>query len=507
MGRDRLGGPGQRRVGRLAGWAAVLLLATAGTAAAQEPAACRPHITLSFEPLPGPAEPPKPGDQPPAPAEHPLDLETALGLAGADNPTIALAREAVRASLAEQLRARALLLPTLNAGTSFDDHRGNLQSSQGVIENVNRQALYAGAGASAVGAGTVTIPGVRVTAQVADALFEPRAAREQVAARRFDALATRNRILLDVAVTYFALQGAEARVGQYRVAERDLGDVVRLSEDQARVGQRRVGDAERLQSAAALLHTREQAAEEEVAVTSAELARLLSLDPAVRLRTPDGPLPLVRLVDPAVPLEALVQVAVRNRPEVAARTADVAVVATHLRQERVRPWVPLLSAGFSVGTFGGGSDQADTRFGHFAGRTDFDALAVWSLDGLGLGNAAVQRRLRADVGAAEAERARVIQQVGREVADAYAVSAARLRQVEVARRRVASAAAAYREDLRRSRNLLGWPIEVLDSADQLSAARQELIGAVVGYDQAQFRLFVALGQPPTLALPANADHR
>jgi outer membrane protein TolC len=309
-----------------------------------------------------------------------------------------------------------------------------------------------------------------------------------------------------VATTYFALLGAEARVSQYRVAERDLDDVVRLSVNQARVGQRPDSDAERLRSAASLLHTREQAAEEEVAVTSAELARLLSLDPAVRLRGPGDPLPLVRLADPAVPLEALVQVAVRNRPEVAARSADVAVVATHLREERVRPWVPLLSVGFSAGTFGGGSDQADTRFGHFGGRTDFDALAVWSLDNAGLGNWAVQRRLRADVDAAEAERARVIRQVGREVADAYAVSAARLRQADLARRRVASAAAAYREDLRRARNLLGRPIEVLDSVDQLAAARQELIGAVVGYDQAQFRLFVALGQPPTVALPANADH-
>src|SRR5262249_58456688 len=132
---------------------------------------------------------------------------------------------------------------------------------------------------SAVGAGTVTIPGVRLTAQVADAVFEPRAARQQVAASNFDALATRNRVLLDVATRYFALVGAEARLQALRQSEADLGEVVRLSVNFAKAGQRREGDAQRARSEAALLHTEELRAEEEGAVAAAELARLLSLDP------------------------------------------------------------------------------------------------------------------------------------------------------------------------------------------------------------------------------------
>src|SRR5262249_24107949 len=68
---------------------------------------------------------------------------------------------------------------------------------------------------------------------------------------------------------------------------------------------------------------------------------------------------------------------------------------------------------FSAGQFGGGSDQADNRFGHFDGRTDLDVLTVWSLQNFGLGNLAVQRRQRAVVGEAVAERLRVIDQVRR----------------------------------------------------------------------------------------------
>src|SRR3569623_2087962 len=92
---------------------------------------------------------------PPAAAEYPIDLPTALGLAGAENPTIALAQEAVRARLAEQLKADALLLPHLQAGVSADIHRGSLLSAQGIVRDVDRQSLYAGFGAAATGGGTV----------------------------------------------------------------------------------------------------------------------------------------------------------------------------------------------------------------------------------------------------------------------------------------------------------------------------------------------------------------
>jgi outer membrane protein TolC len=317
-----------------------------------------------------------------------------------------------------------------------------------------------------------------------------------------------------VTTRYLALAGAEARVAALRRSESEVGEVgevARLTANFARVGQGRESDAERARSEALLLHAQEQAAEEEVAVASADLARLLSTDPAVRLRPDGGLVPLVALVDPRIGLEALVQTALANRPEVAARSASVAATATRLREEQVRPFVPQLFVGYSAGEFGGGSNQGDTRFDHFDGRTDFDVLAVWSLENFGLGNLAEQRRRRAEVGEAEAERGRVIDRIRREVAEAYALSAARLREMELARRRVETAQEAYQLDLRRIKNLIGsprlkvaaHPIEVLNSATLLTAARLDLVRATVGYDQAQFQLFVALGRPPTLALPGN----
>jgi outer membrane protein TolC len=269
----------------------------------------------------------------------------------------------------------------------------------------------------------------------------------------------------------------------------------------AATGQGRQADADRAASESQLLRAEGQRAEEAAAVAAAELAELLSTDPTTRVRPTDEFLAPVELVPPGARLEDLVRVAELNRPEVAARTATVAVTQIRLRQERVRPFVPLLWVGYSAGGFGGGSDQTDPRFGRFDGRTDLDVLAVWSLENAGLGNVAVQRQRRAEVRQALAGRVREIDRVRREVADAYALAAARLREMEAARRRVAAATEGSRLDLIRTRNLEGRPIEVLNSLTTLAAARQELIQAVTGYNLAQFQLFVALGRPPTLAVP------
>jgi outer membrane protein TolC len=389
-----------------------------------------------------------------------------------------------------------LLLPTLHVGADFNSHQGNLQTSRGVIVDVDRQSAFVGAGAAAVGAGTVTVPGVRLVGHLADAWFEPQAARQQVTAASFDSRAVCNSILRDAAVQYFALLGAQARLAALRQSIDEIDAVVRQTASFAKAGQGRQSDADRAASEAHLLQTQAQHAEEDVAVAAAELSRLLSLDPTCGVRPSDESLGIIELVDPSTSLESLIQSALRCRPEVAARSATIAEREARLSEERVRPFVPLVSVGYSAGGFGGGSNLADTRFGPLSGRGDFDAYAVWSLANFGFGNAAVQKQRRAQVGQAEADRLDVITTIRREVADAFADVAAQRQQIEIAKRQLRSAEEGFRLDMQRSRNLEGLPIEVLDSVELLVTARLAAVQAAIGFNQAQVRLFVALGQAP-----------
>jgi outer membrane protein TolC len=101
----------------------------------------------------------------------------------------------------------------------------------------------------------------------------------------------------------------------------------------------------------------------------------------------------------------------------------------------------------------------------------------------------------------------VLDRVRTEVATAYAGTHARFAQIETAEQAVRTSQRAFEEDFRRTRNQEGLPIEVLDSLRLLDRSRTAYLDAIVDYNEAQFRLYVALGQPPadTLARPVPAD--
>jgi len=446
---------------------------------------------------------------PPAEEERLIDLPTALQLAEATNPTIALGRQAIVEAVALQSGARAMLLPTLNAGSNYHLHQGVLQASFGEIRNVNSQSIYVGAGARTLAAETLAIPGVRIFSHLGDALFAPLAAGQIVCARNADSLATDNSTLLAVVERYLELAMAETSLDAIHRGEDSMRVIVLATAAFAKTGQGREGDFNRARADALLLHNEEQQLQEDVAVASAELSRVLHLDPSIRLRTQPRELELVQLVDPDYSVETLVEMAQAARPELAARMAEIAAADYRVRQECTRPFLPVVSVGFSGGAFGGGGtfNPGQQFFQAFGGRTDFDVMAVWSVQNLGFGNSALQKRSRAERDQAIAARGRMANQVAREVGDAYAKSESKKRQVAIARQRLQSAIAGAQEELERTRGGESLPIEALNSVRLLGEAGVALVQAVGGYDLAQFELFVAIGQTPTGSLPDPGSRR
>jgi outer membrane protein TolC len=436
---------------------------------------------------------------PSKPAPNTIDLGIALRLAGIDNPTIRIAQERVQEALADRLAARTLLLPTVNVGGNYRQHDGPIQAAPGYIRDVDIRSLYAGAGARTLAADTVAFPGIRLFAHLGDAVYEPLAAQQRVAARRSDAQAVQNAILLDVVTAYLELIGAEARHSVFRDGQEQLAEVVRLTAVYAEKGQGRQGEAQRAAANAARLARNLAQIEEEIAAASSQLSRLLSLDPAIQLQTPGGPVEVIRLIPEDTELESLVTAALRSRPEFLARSAEVMEAHVRVRQEEVRPWVPTLSVGYSAGAFGGGGNLATPDFSPLSGRSDFDVVAVWNFENLGLGNRARSERADAVVGQAVAGLSALTNQVRREVAEALAAARAAARQMEAARQALAPAEEGFNQESERIRQGEGRPIELLDSFRQLLESRQEILRAAVAFNIAQFRLFVAVGRNPLAA--------
>ena len=244
-------------------------------------------------------------------------------------------------------------------------------------------------------------------------------------------------------------------------------------------------------------------AEEGAAVAAARLAHRLHLEQSVRLRPIAPAVEKVTIVDPAVPVPELIQAALEGRPELRAQNAALAAAEIRHQQERYRPILPTLWLGYSAGAFGGGSSLTTPGLANFAGRSDFDVMAFWTLSNLGLGNLALQKQRRAEAGQAAGERSRIIAEIRTEVSVAHASVEAARQQIEITTREQTSAEAGFREDLERIRNTVGRPIEVVNSLQLLNQARVARIRAVVDYNKAEFRLFVSLGSPPPPGNPPN----
>jgi len=162
--------------------------------------------------------------------------------------------------------------------------------------------------------------------------------------------------------------------------------------------------------------------------------------------------------------------------------------------------------GFSSGGFGGGSNLVRPIFGGFSGRSDFDAISYWSLHNLGVGNLALIRAANAGTRLAEFQDLAMLDRVRDEVAEAFALTHARFAQIGEVEEAVRSGMQGYQLDRERIRQgvpgegLNPLPIEVLNSLNLLYRSRLEYLDAIVDYNQAHFRLYVALGQPSAAAL-------
>ena len=234
-------------------------------------------VTLSLT-MAGVAEEKATGVLVPTSGSMRIDLATALKLARVRNSDIALAREAVKQSGAQLRQKQYLLIPTLSFGASYHHTEGPLQETGGELQDVNRSSGYFGAGAGAVGAGSPAVPGLSLTVNLADAYFEPLAARQNQAAVEAAADAAHNSVLLEVAEAYLDLVRAQAHVAVSEEAVQNASELGRHTRDFAASGEGLQSDAQRAEVERLIRLGKLEAARGNLAGTAAELGRLLHLE-------------------------------------------------------------------------------------------------------------------------------------------------------------------------------------------------------------------------------------
>ena len=251
-------------------------------------------------------------------------------------------------------------------------------------------------------------------------------------------------------------------------------------------------------------------AQERWRVAGAELNRLLRLDPAAIVDPVEPPHLSVSLIGLEHPVDTLIPVGLRNRPELASQQALVEAALQRLRQERLRPLVPSLvlrgqgpPINSTFGVFGGGNDA----LGNYGIRSDFDIQLVWEFQNLGLGNHAKIKASKAEQQATILELFRLQDRIAAEVVQAHAQAksaADRMLDAESGLKDAADSVEKNFQGLSQTRRageliiLMIRPQEVIAAIQALSQAYVDYYGSIADHNRAQFRLYRALGYPAHL---------
>jgi len=377
---------------------------------------------------------------------------------------------------------------------NYNKHEGRIQDVIGFAFPTSRGAAFGGLGAGAVGAGSPSVPGVYMQFHTADALYQRQITGYALDARAYQSTAVANDQMLEAAVAYLSLLQAQA---QRAIAAETLAhgeELVKVTSEFAKAGAGTLADADRAAAAVALVRNEATRAEEAVAVASARLAQVLSLDPLQTIVPQEETVAPLELAPHDLATGDLVATGLMNRPELAASRALVCEAVNRLRREEHAPWLPSILLGVSYGAFGAGLGGDITNGGD---RFDFDGVAWWEVRNLGFGERAARDNARAQIQQARMREVETMDLVAREIVEAQTQVAARKRQIEVAQEGITAAQQSYQRNLERIRNAQGLPIEVLQSIQALDAARREYLRAVIDYNTAQFRLQRALGWPVT----------
>jgi outer membrane protein TolC len=455
------------------------------------------------------ALPPSPGPNPlatglalkPAPLEptdvrFPINVATALRLSDARPLIVAAAQASVWVAEADLTRAKVLWVPTLNVGFDYLRHDGGGPDfNKGIMTAPSTNFFYGGVGA------TGNLP-------IADAIFQPLAARQVLNSRHWDVQSAKNDALLQTADAYF-------RVHQYRgtyagalyAVERGrelVGRVDQLSKEFVPKV-----EVDRARNMLADLEQRAVSARQEWRVQSANLTQVLRLDPRAVVEPLEHDHAQVTLIDPGRALDELMPVALTNRPELASRQALVQAMVAQIRLEKSRPFIPnILLNGFQTpnemiqaGIFGLGPNSS---LNQWRGRDDFSIQPMWQLEAFGIGNLARIKGQRGNESMAIVEFLKAQDTVVADVTRSQArvqSAAARVVQADRALRTGIITFNGHLEGLGQTRRfgdvlvLTFRPQEAVYSLQQLNVSFEEYFATVADYNRAQFGLFHALGYP------------
>jgi outer membrane protein TolC len=341
-----------------------------------------------------------------------------------------------------------------------------------------------------------------------DIIFEPLRARQNFNSARWDIQTAKNDALFMTATAYFNVHRYR---GQYAGALEVVQRGRQLVEAMTALSKDLISavEIERARNLLADLEQRAVSDRQYWRRTSADLTRVLRLDPRAVVEPLEHDHLQITLIDPSRSLDDLIPIALTNRPELASHQALVQATLVAIRREKLRPLMPsLLINGFQTpyelieaGANGQGSGG---KLNLWNSRDDISGQVLWAARSMGLDNLAAIKEQRGIASRTLVELFQLQDKVAADVTQTQADLQSAAARIVQAERELKAAIINYNgnfEGLKQTRRFgdvliqIFRPQEVVFALQLLARAYDNYFITVADYNTAQFQLFHALGYP------------
>ena len=408
----------------------------------------------------------------------PIDLPTALRLAGAQNLDVQIARDQLKEARANRASALEKFFPWLAPGVSYHRRDGVAQAvPAGTISDAHFQSYS---------------PGATVGAQLdlGDAIYTTLAARQLANAAGHAIDAQRQDAVLAAAQGYFDLANAQALVGAADEALHIAQDYQNQLHEAVVAGIAFKGDELRVQTETEHDQILLRRAIAQQRVAAAQLAQILHLDATVELVPKSSDLVPLALIATNIALDTLARQALRERPELQQSRALTLAARDTKNGATYGPLVPTLNAQYFGGALGGGPDGGPENTGP---ESDIFAGVTWRIGPGGLFDFGKIHASRARLDAARAAGEKIHDRILREVVEARTDVDSLHDQLATAQSDLATADETLRLTQQRKDFGVGIVLENIQAQQSLARARADYLTIVAEYDKAQYALSRAVG--------------
>lgn len=408
----------------------------------------------------------------------PMTLDYIMRTAQDQNGQIAIAREKLNESFANQELAAKRWLPDLYAGTAWYRHEGGIQDFKGNLIHSSYGSLFAGIE-------------LRGKLDLREAAYQKIDAERRVWQQKGEVSKLTSENLLDAANTYIDLLATRTGEAIGLEMEKKLNDLLNKAQKLTNIDPGVKVEVTRIESELSSQKQLTRKLREGAVAANAKLVYLLSLPGHTELMPSEQQMITLNWVDANQPVQSLVEQALTRGPGV----RELQGLLNLIEDARAKAngpgrYMPTVEMTMAEGAFGAGPGART----YFDNRWDLGLQVRWNLtEHL----TAKERRRVAD---AKMQQAHLSYQELRGkltlgVEEAREATLSNFEQVRFGEQQIRSAEESFRlSDYRLTNTIKGAsPSEVLLSLRALAGARLTYLNAIRELDKAQLRLFVLVG--------------